>query len=208
MTTRNVILTGFDLYGDYSHNSSSLVAEALHGTTLDNWNIIGQVYPAEISKHDRGTQLLGFASINEAAGIICLGMSSKAKCLRLEHCGINEINSPEYCPKLGIRKIRADRPLSEKLLFDHRKWNLAALRAAFPGVEESDNPHGFCGNQLIYQLLAAQQVDEFHSEIPVIYLHLPCSEDKDGSLQAAGKVIMPIEKTIEGIRVLLNSSDL
>ncbi len=212
---KTLILSAFGRFGSYKANSTELIANRLHSTELSGSTIHSRIFACAIPEDDRGLLLFDLARKTQASGIICLGMASDKKGLCVETVARNAIDS-KYCdPHINGTAIDPDMPYDAEVAADLAPWNIDAFgaeceRQDVGTVEVSSDPGAFCCNHLLFQLRALQ-LRRPETAIPIIYLHIPCSEEAVTDLEghrSAGKITMPIEKVIEGIGILIKNASL
>lgn len=214
---KTIILTGFEKFGDYAANPTEIITQQLHGQDLSGCRINSIVYSCTVADAGRGRDLLNKARELAADGIICLGLASEKIGLCVESRTKNWINNPKYCaPEVNGTAIDLDRPYGSVYDLDLSHWNLPqfkerCLERGIPVMEVSQDAGGYCCNQLLYQLEHARRQGQGLVTPPIVFIHIPCSEETVRDLEAfrsSGKTLLPIEKVIEGIRTLLEVASL
>lgn len=183
---------------------------------VGGFRVYSMVFPATVpSNEDRGAMLLYFARSIQAVGVISLGMASEKTGLCVETVATNKVDNSKYCsPEQNGTAINPRRPYGEKAPLSLGPWNLPGFRAtsARHGVSvmpDSNDAGGFCCNHLAYQTVSAQLFRGAWSDIPFIFMHIPCSPEAISDIEAfrsARKVAMSVDDVIAGLDILLAKS--
>lgn len=213
----HLVVSGFDRFGPYRENPSEIVCGRLNGRRLLGFEVTSQVFRCEIADHDRGRQLLGMAAELGARGIVCLGVASEKTGLCVESKARNGIDNQKYClPEQVGTKVDASAEYGATVDVDLAAWNFGPFRdrciaQGVPVMELSIDAGGFCCNQLLYQLTSARLGGIKDLATPYIFIHVPCSPESvadSATFKAGGKVLMSIDKVIEGVKLLLETASL
>lgn len=214
---KTIILSAFKKFGDYTANSTELVAERLDGFQVGDFVIHSILFSAEIPEENRGIALFSTAQKLSAKGIISLGMASEKTGLCIEQVVTNKIHNTKYChPSINETAIDVNRPYGEQIRMRLRPWNLSLFKSECARknisiMPDSKDTGGFCCNHLAYQARVAQIGSEAWSEIPFIFIHTPCSPETLLDVQkfySSGKTTKPVEEISEGIRTLILNAKL
>jgi pyroglutamyl-peptidase len=214
---KKIVISGFERFGNYQLNSSQIIANKLHGNFINRFQIRSVVFPACISKEDRSKKILDTGMSYEIRAVIALGMASEAKGFRFEKLALNHIFNPKYAlPDQNGKPIRADRDKKEGLFTDLLPWNTANFawecqKSGLPHVDFSSDAGGWCCNQLLYQLLLRNQ--ESRNPVPIAFIHIPCcpgtvTSADESRFAKEGKVLLPVERIISGLQLLIQNADL
>ncbi len=178
---RNILVTGFKKFGDYSCNCTEQF--------LGEYNTIGEfaINPLVLPAHTFADgaeysymELAQAALASEASAVISLGMASDVQGLRIETCATNW-STGKYClrseqnrrlnPRYSARHIKE---------VDMSRWDIELIRKNLKELDIkfedklSTDAENFCCNALMYRtLFVLRQV----YNIPFIFLHIPCSAE-------------------------------
>lgn len=218
---KRIILTAFDRFGNYSANTTELVAKRLDTAVLSGFLIDSVIFPCEIPKENRGEMLMKRARETRSSGIICLGMSSEKKGLCIETRTRNAIMSEKYCPpEINGKPIDPERPYNHPFLLDLAPWELKkfcseCFEKDIPVSNFSIEPGGWCCNHLMYELRMVQIRDlkeKTLEKVPFIFFHTPCSPEAikghEEMFKNSGKATMTLTQIEEGLEVLLANATL
>lgn len=212
---KTIVLSAFDVFGDYIANSTQLLANRINGTEIGGYHVSAYILSAHIPTYDRGVLLLDKARDLNAQGIISLGMSSAVLGPAVERRAVNMVNS-KYCrPEDNSQVISSAHALGEWFDMDMSGWNVDAFisQCQSHGIfaSQSSDPGAFCCNHLMLQAHLARLGDQRYSKIPIIFLHLPCTRQcvlNPDSFLSSGKQFMDLESMIVAMRILLETSSL
>ncbi|MFA5109304.1 MAG: hypothetical protein WC458_02070 [Patescibacteria group bacterium] len=208
---KNILITGFRPFGKYKANPTEQF--------LKNHSVLGDLYlhslifPASTFANDAedfGFEVVKTARSLKAVAIISLGMASDVKGLKIETRAINW-SAGKYC--LDFEQERKLNPLypgwdTKEVNLEH--WNidfmfknLTDLNIKFE-KEISNKAGTFCGNALMYRILTALG---YASDIPYIFLHIPCSAEAIAGLDdfAKDKDLITAE-TLQEILLVVSES--
>lgn len=181
---KTAILTGFQPYGSYVINPTEVLARSLEGKVLVGHTIHSLVFPTTVLSptpvKDYGKEIIEKASLVNASVIICLGMSSEVRGVRVETQCMNWVENDKYCTSFENRKpVFSDIPSRAIRPIPLERWDLTTLasRLSVIGInfETSEDAGKYCCNALIFKVLRA--LNEKHQRIPFLFAHIPCTED-------------------------------
>jgi len=165
----NVLLTGFEPFGELPTNPSQAVVEALQGRTIAGSRIEGVVLPCVFEEAPRRLQ----SAIRrlKPVAVVCLGLAHRSRVLRLERRATNWVQAriPDNAGRQprGIPVIRGG-PSRHTGTLPAREILDAWVRASLPG-RLSDSAGGYVCNHLYYHLLHLLHT----RSIPAGFIHLP-----------------------------------
>lgn len=214
---KRIILSGFRPFGDYPRNTTELVAQTLHGTSIPGFEIQAIVFDATIPEENRGVVLFQEAELLGGQAVISLGMASEKTGFCIERVARNRIANGKYCTAAqNNTPVDSQRRYNEEMFLGLEPWRLNDFRQSckemrIPVMPDSANAGGFCCNHLAYQARVAQVNSRAWNNIPYIFIHIPCSPEAVPDMKEfhrQGKITMSVEKIIEGIHALIFSADL
>ncbi len=214
---KTIILSAFRTFGDYTANSTELVAKLLNETSVGEFTLYSILFDANIPKENRGVFLFSIAQKLKASGIISLGMASEKTGLCIEQIAVNKISNLKYCPPdLNETKVDINRPYEEQIHMNIQPWNTEIFKKVcaeknIPIMQNSNDAGGFCCNHLAYQARIAQKENVIWNKVPFIFVHTPCSPETLTDIQkfySRGKTTMSVEKIAEGIKTLILTANL
>lgn len=214
---KTIVLSAFRTFGEYTANSTELVARSLHGKQFGGFIIRSIVFDAIIPTENRGAGLFTIAQKIGAAGIISLGMASEKTGLCVERIAINKIYSPKYCsPSQNRTPVDVNRKYEERVFLSIAPWSLGRFKSTcatkrIPVMQDSIDAGGFCCNHLAYQARIAQTSSDLWSKIPYIFLHVPCSPEAVPNMKDfrdQGKTTMTVDEIAAGVKALIVSAKL
>lgn len=193
-----VLLTGFDLFGDYKYNPTKDLAKRLDGKIIAGARIIGEVLPCSY----RNAAKVVYESIvkNKPDLVVSFGLASRVPTLRFEIRGQNIMNS-HYADSEG--KIYSGIPIIEndkQYYYTSEKTSYWASKVKESGIdtEISNDAEGFICNTLVY--LISKRLSGNQS-IPFVFIHTPWTDNyADRVKLESGKIMIPensLEKTVE-----------
>lgn len=147
---KNILITGFEPFGDYTENLSEIAATRLK--KIGDYNVYGLTFPVRIFpasqkrilsytvngvKHfytnpinniNYGDMIVAQAKELNACAIISLGISSEVRGIKIEGQAINWVENDKYCLESEQRRIiDANFAIKENLTVDFDKWRLGKL---------------------------------------------------------------------------------
>jgi len=208
---KNILITGFRSFGKYKANSTEQFLKS--HSVLGDLYLHSFIFSASTFANDAedfGFEVVKTARALKAVAIISLGMASDVKGLRIETRAINW-SAGKYC--LDFEKERKLNPLypgwdTKEVNLKH--WdidfmfkNLTDLNIKFE-KEMSDKAGTYCCNALMYRILTALGSA---SDIPYIFLHIPCSAEAVADLDdfAKDKDLITAE-TLQEILLVVSES--
>lgn len=216
---KNILITGFEPFGEYTENISEVAATQIK--RLGKYNVYGLVFPVRIfpeSGEDYGETILAKAKEINAKAIISIGIASDAVGIRVEKQAINWVENHKYC--LDSEQQRAlDESLAPKkeCKIDLKRWHLdriwnfstlnekLCLKKISCDINFSSDAGTFCCNALMFRTLIA--MEKHGCEIPYLFLHVPCSAEavKNISDFDRTKDLMSLEKLEKVLAVILEN---
>ena len=214
---KRIDLSGFGGFGTYPVNPTKIVAQQLHGTTVSGFKINSRVFPASVSKRNRGRDLLRMAQDINAGGIVSLGMASDKIGICVESVAVNRLFHEKYLPShLHGTAITDMQPQEHRFGLNLNPWQIPMFQCychtvGIPVMDVSLDAGGFCCNHLMYQVRLTQLTYGLYSQIPFIFIHIPCSPETIQNVETfakLGKVTMEIEQVARAIELLLGCARL
>ena len=149
-TPATILLTGFDAFGGDAINPSWLVAQALHGQTLQGHRVVAAQLPTEFEASRK--RLAALLRQHQPALVLCLGLAGGRASLSLERIAIN-VQDARIADNVGAQPI--DVPViksGETAYFSTLpiKAMLQALTAANIAAEVSQTAGTFVCNHVFY----------------------------------------------------------
>ncbi|MFA5000506.1 MAG: hypothetical protein WC545_04060 [Patescibacteria group bacterium] len=178
---KNILITGFYPFGDYKVNPTEQF--------LKSHSVLGELYLYSLIFPPRtfgdgaenfGLNTVKFARSLNAIAIISLGMASDVKGLRIETSSINW-SEGKYCLDFEQKK-RLDSRFSSRATkkTNLAQWDIEAMLKNFKNLnikferKLSESAGTYCCNALMYRVLSNLEPS---SNIPYIFLHIPCSAE-------------------------------
>jgi pyroglutamyl-peptidase len=193
--TRVVLVTGFEPFGAYPVNPSSLVAESLNGSSLSDAEIVGLVLPVNFTTAVQ--QAIDAIEQYHPDVVISLGLDVKAKGIKVEKIGVNlkrvplgdgRWSFPRFLEKNGpFLRFSSLHTLS--IVRKIRDADIAAKQSLFAGT--------YVCNALFYGLLG--YVNDQNLSITVGFIHVPLLDSQD----PGG---MGFETMVDGVRIAVQES--
>lgn len=185
MEKKNILVTGFEKYGDYKINPTEKFLK--NHSVLGNYYLHSLIFPPNIfsaGAENFGREIVDLAIKLKAVAIISLGMSSEVKGLRIESTAINWCDNKYCLQSESDRKLDMScQPWQEKEI-NLRYWNIDLMFEKFRYLnikfEEkiSNFPGYYCSNALMYRTLKVLRSNDFYSyRIPYLFLHIPCTAE-------------------------------
>jgi len=209
---KNIVLSGFGVFGTYPVNPTKIVAQQLHGRTVSGFKIYSRVFSAAIPRGNLGRNLLGMARDLNASGVISLGMDSGKIGICVESAAVNRFFNEKYLPSyLNGTAITNRYPQEQRFGLDLKPWQIPLFQcychhSGIPIMDISMDAGGFCCNHLMYQVRLTQLTYGLYSQIPFIFIHIPCSPEAildPHAFAKLGKVMIPIEQVMNAVELLL-----
>jgi pyrrolidone-carboxylate peptidase len=147
---KNILITGFEPFGDYTENLSEVAATKLK--VIGDYNVYSLVFPVRIFPVSRkriisytvnnvrrfyaqpindinyGDMIVAYAKEIDACAIISLGISSEVRGIRIETSATNWVENYKYCLESEQRRaISSYFAAKETLGVDLDKWRLGKL---------------------------------------------------------------------------------
>jgi pyrrolidone-carboxylate peptidase len=220
MSSKNIFISSFGLFGSYAANSGEQVMKALRGKRDPSGRFwfYGDTFPATIPAYDRGAHVFDMAREYRASGIIALGMASDKHVPTIERAAHNQ-NDSHYCtPEANYREVDGNESCLNRVGVDLSPWNTdrfmaESCQAGLPKPGISGDAGGFCCNHLIYQMWLAQHREQSSGRIPWIFLHLPCTPEAvpdalNEEFALKGKVRTPVEVLVNYLHLLVATAEL
>ena len=212
--TKTLVISGFYEFGEYVENSTRLLMEKVRNKVIADFKVVRTLsFEATIPDYCRGAVVLEEAARVNASGIICFGMASAVRGFRIETKARNRIDNPKYCPTESGQPVEAEAPIDHVINIDLKPWLLHRVEERMKQIgvpiELSKDAGGFCCNHLMYQILRMQHQLKDRI-IPFLFIHIPCCEKSIRNPEeflASGKVLLPIEKVVEGLGIVLEVAE-
>lgn len=147
---KNILITGFEPFGDYTENLSELAATRLN--KIGDYNVHGLVFPVRIFPINQrrivkytvngqqrfyaepvntinyGDMIVAKAKEIDACAIISLGIASDVCGIRIETQATNWVENYKYCLDNEQRRVLDENLILKKeFMVDLSKWRLAKL---------------------------------------------------------------------------------
>jgi len=215
----NILITGFEPFGEYAENISEIAATQLK--RLGKYNVYSLVFPVRIfpeNGEDYGETILAKAREINAKAIISLGMSSNVIGVRIETRAINWVENQAYCLKSEQRRVIDESLILKKeMKVNLRRWYLSRLYNLSVLIEKlylqkiscdinfSSDAGTFCYNALMFRTLAA--IEKEDCKIPYLFLHVPCSAEAIKNIPDFDKTkdLMTLEKLEKVLAAILGN---
>lgn len=191
-----ILVTGFEPFGGESVNPSALVAQALHGRTIDGVPVLGAVLPCVF-----GAALDALNAALERHRpqlVLALGQAAGRSALSLERVAIN-VDDARIPDNAGAQPV--DKPVVAKGPNAHFttlpvKAMVAALRDAGHPAELSNSAGTFVCNHVFYGL---QHALRRRRAARSGFMHLPLLPEQS----RAGQPSLPLAQMIDGTALAL-----
>lgn len=192
----NVLLTGFDAFGDDAINPSWLAAQALDEETIEGHRVVAALLPTEFAASRQ--QLTALLRQHKPVLVLCLGLAAGRICLSLERIAIN-VQDARIADNAGAQPI--DTPIVQRgpaAYFSTLpiKAMLQALTASGILAEVSQTAGTFVCNHLFYVLMHALKKRRGAIKTRGGFVHLPY-------LPGQGLPCMPLDGMLRGLRVAI-----
>ncbi|MFD2044957.1 pyroglutamyl-peptidase I [Ornithinibacillus salinisoli] len=89
---RKLLLTGFEPFLEFPINPTTEIAQSLHGETINDYEIIGEILSVDFNKS--GQQLLELIEKHNPDAVISLGLAAGRSCITPERIAINCNDGP------------------------------------------------------------------------------------------------------------------
>lgn len=216
---KNILITGFSPFGDYSENISEVAAMNLK--TISDYDVYGLVFSTKIFSEEApnsGELIVKRAQEIKASAIISLGVSSDVTGFRIESIANNWVENNKYCLEEENKRLINQRfffmeevyPSLSRWHFG-KLWNLDNLRKQINEAglkcesQISTNAGNYCCNALMFRTLVA--LVENKCDIPYLFLHVPCSFEavKNISNFDKNKDIISLETLKRSLEIILQN---
>ena len=192
-----VLLTGFDAFDGEAINPSWLVAQALHGESLQGHLVVAEQLATEFAAS--GNRISALLREHQPALVFCLGLAGGRACLSLERIAIN-IQDARIADNAGAQPI--DLPVIKSgpaAYFSTLpiKAILQALTAVNIPVEVSQTAGTFVCNHVFYALMHALKKQRGAVKARGGFVHVPY-------LPEQGLPCMTLEHMVRGLRAAIN----
>jgi pyroglutamyl-peptidase len=173
-----VLVTGFDPFGDATTNPSWLAAHALHGRQVAGHRIVAARLPTVF-----GASLARLAVLlkqHRPVLVLCLGLAAGRSALSLERVALN-LNDARIPDNSGAQPV--DSPVIEggpDAYFARLpvKAMLQAIRASGVPAELSNTAGTFVCNHVFYALMHLLATRRGHKHTRGGFIHLPCLREQ------------------------------
>ncbi len=202
-----VLLSGFAPFGGSQSNPSHLIAERLHGETVDGAEIIGLTLPVQMGED--AELLLAAITEYEPALVLSLGLAAGTPCLDVERFAVNLRFTGEVDPD---KPVPADLPQSAVVeggagaLLSSVDTERVARAIRDAGVPA--RAHGYAGayacNHVLYQVLHA--VQERGLAYKAGFIHLPLSSAQVIEENKLHLPSLPLEVMMAGVRAAIEEA--
>ena len=214
MSTKNILVTGFEPYAGRGSNPAFEVMKALYGRTFGGMTVVGESLPVSLS----GMRTKLFTLLDEVrpAAAVCLGLWPGEPMIRLERVGINTADF-EIPDNDGV--LLKETTISQNPAAAH--WStlplhaieIALLKAGIP-VRISSTAGTYLCNACLFSLM--EGLTARGSKIPAGFIHLPYLPEQVAALLddlRAGKVMelhqradvasMELSRTIRAVEIAI-----
>jgi pyroglutamyl-peptidase len=171
MSSRTMLITGFEPYGGRASNPANETMKALDGFQLEGWTVVGRGLPVSVSRMKSKLQAL-LDEVRPAA-VIALGLWPGEAMIRLERIAVN-VADFEIADNDGL--LLRDAFVSETGLAAHyatlplRAIQSAMLKNGIP-ARISATAGTFLCNACLFTLL--EMLSARASKVPAGFIHLP-----------------------------------
>ena len=195
-TPATVLLTGFDAFGSDAINPSWLVAQALHGQTLQSHRVVAAQLPTEFGASRK--RLAALLRQHQPALVLCLGLAGGRANLSLERIAIN-VQDARIADNIGAQPI--DLPVIKSgpaAYFSTLplKAMLQALTAANIPAEVSQTAGTFVCNHVFYALMHTLKKQRGTVKARGGFIHVPY-------LPSQGSPNMPLNDMVRGLQTVI-----
>ncbi len=167
-----VIVTGFGPFLENAINPSDAIARSLDGVGLGRLEMLAES-PLPVVYGDAAKQVLARATLEEADGLLCLGLASKDRCLRVERVARNRATSLEADARGEVRAGRLAIDGVEDVLetsLDAEAFSRALHERGVASIV-SEDAGGYVCNDLYFRLLHAARAGRGPTR--VLFVHVP-----------------------------------
>lgn len=214
MSTKNILVTGFEPYAGRGSNPAFEVMKALNGRTFGGMTVVGESLPVSLS--GMRTKLFALLDDVRPAAAVCLGLWPGEPMIRLERVGINSADF-EIPDNDGV--LLKETTVSQNPAAAH--WptlplhaiEKAVLKAGIP-VRISSTAGTYLCNACLFSLM--EGLTARGSKIPAGFIHLPYMPEQVAALVddlRAGKVTelhqradvasMELSRTIRAVEIAI-----
>ena len=193
--SRNILLTGFEPFGDSTVNPSISACRRLEGKEVDGFEIVVEEIPLRF-REIRSTIEEHIARLGPAA-VICTGQSGRAS-ISLERVAINVADAriPYNCGTHPVDEpLNREGPPAYFTALPLREI-LEAMREAGVPVAISNSAGTFGCNQIFYHLMDHRS--RVGLEIPAGFIHVPCLPEQAVNKE---KPSMSLDLIVEALEV-------
>lgn len=169
----NILLTGFESFGEFSSNPSELIVKSLDGENINGCTVKGLVLPVVFG--EAGDLLIQAVEKFRPKAVICLGLAGKRQEISLERLAVN-LDDADIPDNAG------NKPVDLPVLADGPPacWSTLPVKALLAALLEQGIPASlsmsagtYVCNHVFYRLLYALR--DIPS-IPAGFIHLPPPE--------------------------------
>ena len=195
-TPATVLLTGFDAFGGDAINPSWLVAQALHGQTLQGHHVVAAQLPTEFAASRK--RLAALLRQHQPVLVLCLGLAGGRASLSLERIAIN-VQDARIADNAGAQPIDLAVIKSGPAAYFSTlpiKAMLQALTAANIPAEISQTAGTFVCNHVFYALMHALKKQRSTVKARGGFVHVPY-------LPSQGLPNLPLDEMVRGLRTAI-----
>lgn len=171
MSTRPILVTGFDCFGTHDHNSSEAIVLALEAAGDPRFSC--RVLPTSYRR--AGELIEAWLEAERPRAVVMLGMAAGAEGLRLERFATNRDHSESADNDAESRPDRAifrAAPEVYASTLPLERFAVAVRRGGTP-VELSESAGGFLCNHVFFRARHVLELD--NCQIPCGFLHVPAT---------------------------------
>lgn len=207
---KKLLLTGFEVFGNYSENISELAARKIK--MISGYSVESLIFPTNIfskGAENFGEDVVRKAEEIRATAIISLGMSSRVAGVRIELKAANWVNSKYSPEEENGRVLNPQWPADRSFVMDLAniaKWNILGIWSDLTkvGLEYekmfSGNAGNFCCNALMFRTLQARE--KRGCNIPYLFLHFPCTSGALKNFPASERMALSVTSLAKVRRTL------
>ncbi|MDJ1432247.1 pyroglutamyl-peptidase I [Halostagnicola sp. A-GB9-2] len=196
-----ILLTGYEPFGEFETNPARRLATALDGTTIGDATVVGREFPVVF---DRLQPALEAAIDEHDPDIVCsLGLAAGRNTLSLERVGINcRDTTTSGIPDNADREV-ADEPVVEDgpaayfATLPLREMKTAMVEASVPTTRSSDAGTHLCNN-LLYTACYLAETSACPAEFDSGFIHVPFSHEQ-AARRDDGEPSMSVETMERGL---------
>lgn len=169
---KKLLLTGFEPFLEFPINPTTEIATDLHGKTIGDYEIIGEVLSVDFLRS--GLQLLELIEKHQPDAVVSLGLAGGRNCITPERIAINCNDGPV--------DNRGHKPNGEKIIEDGPDAYFSKLpiykivealeEAGYPAKISNTAGTYLCNNVMYHGL---HYVHEHNLDIPSGFIHIPAS---------------------------------